>query len=339
MIKIKKNYDMVDLLKFVFAILIVALHTQFLKSFSEYGNFFVTSIFSRIAVPYFFMISGFLLLKKVQLFGEEEKKIYIKKYIKRLGIMYAIWSLIYALFYIMADIFKNRLNIDSMILWLKNILFLNDGVLWYIQVLIVVVIIFYICYEKGWWKILLMVSLILYVLQVIGGTYNVFISNETTRLLLEKMNITLFKGLIFFNLGAHIAHQDKKIDTYKNMKLILFYLFFLTCEVSLFMSEDIIQLNNIRGYFFSLPLLTYYLVILSLNKTIKLKESAVYRNMSILIYFIHNIVMGITNKILIVLLGLDNTFILFMGTIIISITISLVIIKLSNKITLLNYLY
>ena len=62
----KKNYGAIDNFRFLAALLIVAIHTSPLASFSGTADFLVTYCFGRIAVPFFFMVTGFFVLAPYQ---------------------------------------------------------------------------------------------------------------------------------------------------------------------------------------------------------------------------------------------------------------------------------
>lgn len=59
-----KNYTGIDYFRFIAALLIIAIHTSPLGSFSETGDFMLTRIIARVAVPFFFMTSGFFLISR-----------------------------------------------------------------------------------------------------------------------------------------------------------------------------------------------------------------------------------------------------------------------------------
>lgn len=54
-----KNYSGIDYFRFVASLLIIAIHTSPFVSFSETGDFILTRVVARVAVPFFLMTSGF----------------------------------------------------------------------------------------------------------------------------------------------------------------------------------------------------------------------------------------------------------------------------------------
>lgn len=54
----QKNYGGLDRFRMIAAVLVVAIHTSPLASFSADADFFLTRVLARIAVPFFFMVTG-----------------------------------------------------------------------------------------------------------------------------------------------------------------------------------------------------------------------------------------------------------------------------------------
>ena len=81
-----------DVLKLVLALLVVALHifpVSKMTGISGLISYEIASGITRIAVPTFFIVSGYLLRNKL------EDKNYLKKYCKRILLLYVVWQLIY----------------------------------------------------------------------------------------------------------------------------------------------------------------------------------------------------------------------------------------------------
>ncbi len=65
MTKAKSQYWLLDIIKFICCLFIVALHSGILKCLNEETAYFIEKLIFRIGVPFFFTTSGFLLGKKV----------------------------------------------------------------------------------------------------------------------------------------------------------------------------------------------------------------------------------------------------------------------------------
>ncbi|MBR2614407.1 MAG: acyltransferase family protein [Clostridia bacterium] len=93
-----KQYKAIDLAKFVCAILIIILHTAPFASYSKVLTVGFRNIITIIAVPFFFVASGFIAFKKIDGKSGKEQTNYVLKHLKRIVIMYLIWSAIYFVF-------------------------------------------------------------------------------------------------------------------------------------------------------------------------------------------------------------------------------------------------
>lgn len=58
-----KKFPSLDRFRLLAAILVIAIHTGPLSTFSQDADFFLTRILSRVAVPFFFMVTGYFLVK------------------------------------------------------------------------------------------------------------------------------------------------------------------------------------------------------------------------------------------------------------------------------------
>jgi peptidoglycan/LPS O-acetylase OafA/YrhL len=75
-----------------------------------------------MAVPFFFIASGFLLAKKLQLPLHKEENIdIIKKYLIRIVKLYLIWNIIYLLLAIIGFILEKSTPLMSIYLYLRGL--------------------------------------------------------------------------------------------------------------------------------------------------------------------------------------------------------------------------
>ena len=87
----KKNYYGIDLLKFIMAVCVVAIHTQPLYSIQSIVVQRLFDTITSLAVPYFFSVSGFLLFSKIDANILSRKSMEVcKKYLSRVLSLYVI---------------------------------------------------------------------------------------------------------------------------------------------------------------------------------------------------------------------------------------------------------
>ena len=148
-----QSYIALDLAKFICAIFVVMIHiapfgNTETNSIIRYLNFGIQQYLARIAVPFFFVASGFLLFLKMSLssFNPEIPK----KYVVRIFRLYVIWLLIYFPLYF-HEFFKDKKGIGHAILvYLRDIALSGSyKQLWYLYaVIIAVIIVSFLLYRK-----------------------------------------------------------------------------------------------------------------------------------------------------------------------------------------------
>lgn len=166
---VKERCGGLDLFKMIAAFLVVAIHTSPLESFSPEADFFFTRILCRIAVPFFFMVTGQFVLsgylrEKIQRSG----RFPLWQYMKKVLFLYGIAILIYLPVGIYAGHYKGLtiLSVFRMLLF--------DGTfyhLWYFPGLIVGILLFLALWRicpPGW---MAPVVTVLYLLGLLGDSY------------------------------------------------------------------------------------------------------------------------------------------------------------------------
>lgn len=154
---------MVDLLRLVFAIAVVSIHTMAFKSIND-DLWIATSMgIARLAVPFFFMVSGYFLYNRI---GSEKEP---KSTIKHLLRIYVLWVLIeiIALF----PLVLSSLSAPP-ILIIERLLFAGvTGSLWYISSLIITIFIISPLLKRDKLFFLFIIGFVLYLFGTTGDTY------------------------------------------------------------------------------------------------------------------------------------------------------------------------
>ena len=87
---VKKEYGGIGYFRIIAAILVIAIHTSPLLSVNEVADFILTRIVARIAVPFFFMTTGFFIYSKM-----EKKQFSYEQFYMKIGKIYGISILLY----------------------------------------------------------------------------------------------------------------------------------------------------------------------------------------------------------------------------------------------------
>lgn len=144
---VHQQYNMLDVMKFVMAIIVVAIHTRPERSFNSPFLIGIFELIYSIAVPFFFMTSGFLLFRKITLPLDAKGEMRIKSYITRICKLYLIWTLIYLPLSIYGFILDGMPILKTIAVFFRNILLIGENYmswpLWYLLALIVAVGIIY----------------------------------------------------------------------------------------------------------------------------------------------------------------------------------------------------
>ena len=96
----KKQFYAIDIIKFVFAFIVVAAHMFPFSSYSEKGDFLLVQGLARIILPFFFITAAFLFFRYSNISLKEDPvlKKRLWRYIERMSILFFFWSLVINLF-------------------------------------------------------------------------------------------------------------------------------------------------------------------------------------------------------------------------------------------------
>lgn len=133
----KEEFSCIDVMKFFMAICVIAIHT---RPFVEVDNNIFRALYEvivRVAVPYFFISSGYLLFKKLDYPYNDKKSIEkIKINVVKLVKMYGIWTLLYMPITIYDYCTNGQGLYDNLYYFFQGLFFggehLNSWPLWYL---------------------------------------------------------------------------------------------------------------------------------------------------------------------------------------------------------------
>ncbi|GKU78300.1 acyltransferase [Paenibacillus sp. L3-i20] len=348
----KSNYSGLDWLKFVAALFVVANHTGPLLIFNDYSNFLISGLLSRLAVPIFFMTSGFFFFRKLT--GErveDNKRLLV--YLRKIGLLYAIAILLYIPLNVYKGDFSEGLTVYVLI---KAILF--DGTfyhLWYLPALMIGLIIVYYLHKKLSMKTLLVAGTLIYVVGLLGDSYYGITKEigllhfiyESMFYLFDYTRNGLFYAPIYLIMGAWAAkrvisstqsYPIKRSQRIKQSKqrikpLTSAYLFFLFL-VLMFAEGMILQAIEFTRhdsmYVFALPA-TYFLFQWALSW--KGRTGKAFREWRVWIYILHPIaivlVRGAAEAVSLEAIFISNSLIHFFTVCLLSIAMAAIAVQLS----------
>lgn len=157
----KQNYGGLDRFRIAAALLVVAIHTSPLAYLNEDADFFLTRILARVAVPFFFMVTGQFV---VSAFDTKTPFPYIKK----MALLYGLSILLYLPIGIYAGHYDD-LSVPGV---LRMVLF--DGTfyhLWYFPACIIGILLLWLMSRFMNRRGMLAVSVLLYLVGLFGDSY------------------------------------------------------------------------------------------------------------------------------------------------------------------------
>lgn len=155
-----KSYGALDVFRLIAAALVIAIHTSVFTSINTELDFVVTRIFARVAVPFFFMVTGHFMMTA------EPKRVI--RWFRKMLCLYGGVILLYLPLGIYAGYWKGRTAGGI----LKMLLF--DGTfyhLWYFPACILGFLIVYLGCRVMKPQIMLIISVILYAIGLLGDSY------------------------------------------------------------------------------------------------------------------------------------------------------------------------
>lgn len=287
-----KTYDTVNILRIVCAYLVIILHTKAFDSFGDAVRIFTSEFICRIAVPFFFITSGYFLYSKISDEG------YFRKYLKNIIKIYVIVTIIYSIFYLP---FIYGTFIDQGIGYTLKV-FLVNGIsnsLWYFPALIISVAFVYIFLRKNLINTLIVISICLLLIGLMGDSYYGLIRETPFIHIIDSYNYIFDKtrngitfGVPFITIGALINRYQLNEKIRK--PLILFILFVIVYSVEVYVLA-ITQISKDHNMYVSLALIVPIIFIMALNSKLTISDdtSKYMREMSLWIYALHELLLSI----------------------------------------------
>lgn len=208
----RQQYRGLDIFRLAAAILVIAIHTGPLAQINSTADFILTRIAARVAVPFFFMTTGFFLISKYH-FGAEK----LKNFLKKTAVIYAGAMIVYLPVNWYNGSFQKTPLLPNL---LKDIVL--EGTmyhLWYLPAsMLGASLAWYLVTKKGYKKAL-RIGTLLYLVGLLGDSYYGMAQaipglNRFYSLVFEVTEQTrngLFFAPIFLILGGLLADHPPKI--------------------------------------------------------------------------------------------------------------------------------
>ncbi len=313
-----KQYGGIDIVKFLCAFLVVAIHIPVFGDISGYVDVAIKQYIARVAVPFYFTAAGFFLFRKVDP-NHIDSSIFIDYLSKRVFIL-GVWTVL---------LFKG-----------------GTGQLWFISGLVVATVMVWLMMKaKLSLHIIILISCFLYFIGLLGQPYDhLFSCLDTgyTENLIYKAFHKLFSttrngfffGTPFMVIGMLFAYRPIKMKAFWAIggctaSVLLFF-----GEVVFLFKADFISGSDL--YLMLLPVVFFLFYIASHIQVRNIMICRWLRSMGMLIYYLHLLVYAFVSLGLSIIekychIHVTHSLIQYIVTITITTVMSWFIVWLSNK--------
>ncbi len=207
---LSRTYHSIDLLKVVAALLVVAIHARPFEG-KSYPLFI--SLFSRMAVPVFFVVSAFFFFRKKP--GAPQ----LRHYISRMGWLYAFWFVVEAYFTISSAFFTHDWGFGKSLLLFIRGFFLNSTFSgsWFVMALMIgIPVTYWLSKRISTWAVFA-IGATVYVMIVATTNYYAYLPEALRHATDVALNVagryhnSFFAALVFCAVGKLIADHEAQI--------------------------------------------------------------------------------------------------------------------------------
>jgi len=289
----ERTYSTIDLSKYFFCLCIIALHTHLLSFLPTFQYYIIEKNLFRLAVPFFFISSGYFLASKWYKYDGGFHV--IKRYCKRLMLPLIVFSLVYISQYAIYSFFFNGKDIVHISLVLaRNILFYPMGALWFVQACIVGAILLYPFLIRQKLSLAIICGIILYGIGQLFNSYSFIMGEWEERDLVLSYCVSLRNGftmgLLWLALGfkCYLINKEQPSRSVLIAILIIGLLLqFIETTIIFYASSN--NLADDGSLFMSQLIVVPAMLLLLLQTKIEINEdiSIRLRNLSTGMYFLH----------------------------------------------------
>ena len=276
----------IDIFRYICSILVIAIHTEPLQEIDPTWGFIAANIIPRIAVPFFFTVSGYFYIQKIH-YGENQ----FMQYLKRLLGVYCVWSSLYFLI----DFVKwGHANIKGFIVNCIESFFYYGSYyhFWFFPALIFALCITTFLWQSKYRNIIIPLSIFLYSLGCLGCSYynvskNIPVLGQfVTHPHFNSIRRILLMGFPFFVGGYVVIKIKDKITKQQSVVIWIATILIWIVEI-VFVVEKGFQ-NNIVLSFGLYPFVIFTMIVLLNHSFTKLKGIAGYcKKLASFTYYAH----------------------------------------------------
>ena len=298
------EYTTIDLARLFFCICIVFLHSGAYHLLP--GEWFFLHCILRLAVPFFFVVSGFFWGLSIYQ-GDKELNTCLKNYERRLILPYIVFSIINIVLAVTEMILNGEKIYKIAFKIIRSIIFYPYGALWYVWASMVAVILLFWFIKKEKITLAIVIGVILYGLALLMNSYYFLIDGLWVQKLVDLyLKITtsarngVFVGFIFIGLGVCLAKYRRKLQEIRWMVISLIIMaisyMILIGEVIFIQGKKTADDHSLfLSFLFLIPSMVW--IMLYFNVHIKKRNAILCRNLSAGVYYLHRGILSIITLI------------------------------------------
>lgn len=282
----KETYPGIDCFRLWAALLVVAIHTSPLAMFGSTGDFILTRVAARLAVPFFFMTSGFFLISH---YAENANR--QVRFVKHTCLIYGLAIVLYLPVNVYNGYFQMEELAPNLV---KDLVF--DGTvyhLWYLPASVIGAMIAWYLVRRFDYPKAVLITAGLYVVGVFGDSYyglaeGVWGGESFYRFLFQLSDHTrngVFFAPVFFVLGGFIADSRREMELFTSARGFGISFALMLGEAMCLRRFGLQRHDSM--YLFLLPC-AYFLFQMLLHVRGKRRERL--RTLSLLVYLLHPMV-------------------------------------------------
>lgn len=295
----RTEFASIDATRLFFCICIVFLHSGAYHLVP--GEWFVLHCLLRLAVPFFFVVSGYFWGRGLRRDSSNLRERLIH-YEKRLLFPYVVFSIPNIILAVWEMVLSGENGIKIVLRVFRSVLFYPYGALWYVWASMAAVILTAWFIKKGKLKLGILLGIALYCAALLMNSYYFLIEGTKLQGIVDiYLKITtsarngVFVGFVFIAIGVSLAWEE---ETQKERGITVYWLLFAASFGGLLAEVLYIRGKNTaddHSLFLSFLILIPSLVKILLHYEIPMKrEKAVLcRNLSVGIYYLHRMVLSI----------------------------------------------
>lgn len=304
----KQVIPCVDVAKLFFCLCVIGIHTRAVWFLPEATVFMIEKCIFRLAVPYFFVASGFFIGEKIRKCDNNvDIKSLIKQYCIRLLKPYVVFETINVIQTTLLMLRSGERFSEIISTLFSHLVFDPYGALWYVWASMIAICLLYPFLKQKKINISLLAGLALYVWALFCNSYfflvdGTLIGSAVSGYLDICMTARngVFTGFLFIGLGIKCSEISRKITCslkkLSTITVIWFAVYFAEIWLVYYMKNS----ADDTALFICHIILIPSLLLLTIRTRIQIKDTtAVYmRNLSTGMYFLHRPILWFADRIL-----------------------------------------